>query len=241
MAFKPYYPDGETKVTRQNLPHWRQDGVTYFVTSRLADAMPASVLSRWNEERQAWLHKHHLKSYEQVSSLSKEKQQEFQRIFTAEWHRWLDAGHGDCVLKDAEIARMLVDEMVKGVSEYYDLDAWVVMPNHFHGLVSPNNGVSLSKIMQGWKGASARAINLRLNRTGVSLWQDEPFDHIVRSEVQLNHFRRYIAENPVEAGLKKGSFALGFSLEELSPSEFSAKVAGTSVPDDQVKNIESRD
>ncbi|HEX7261698.1 MAG TPA: OB-fold nucleic acid binding domain-containing protein, partial [Luteolibacter sp.] len=45
------------------------------------------------------------------------------------------------------------------------------------------------------QGASARAINQNLGRTG-SLWQAETFDHIVRSEAQLDHYRRYIAENP---------------------------------------------
>jgi hypothetical protein len=32
----------------------------------------------------------------------------------------------------------------------------------------------------------------------------EFFDHIVRSESQLEHYRRYIADNPNKAGLKRG-------------------------------------
>ena len=31
------------RVYERNLPHWRQEGGTYFVTFRLADSLPASV------------------------------------------------------------------------------------------------------------------------------------------------------------------------------------------------------
>ncbi len=72
--------------------------------------------------------------------------------------------------------------------------------------------------MQKWKGATARLINRSLGRTG-SLWQAETFDHIVRSEAQFGHFRRYIAGNPEKAGLREG-LVLGMGArEELSPEE----------------------
>jgi len=44
------------------------------------------------------------------------------------------------------------------------------------------------------------------------LWQREPFDHIVRSEAQLKHFRKYIAENPQKGGLREG-FVVGMGDE----------------------------
>ncbi len=50
-------------------------------------------------------------------------------------------------------------------------------------------------------------IHQSLGRSG-SFWQAEAFDHIVRSEKQLMHFRRYIAENPKKAGLLDG-FVIG--------------------------------
>ena len=90
-----------------------------------------------------------------------------------------------------------------GHARAYQLDAWVVMPNHFHALVEPCQGTTLGAIVKSWKGGSAREINLLLGRQG-TLWQPEPFDHIVRSEAQLEHFRRYIAENPAKARLKSG-------------------------------------
>ena len=77
------------------------------------------------------------------------------------------------------------------------------MPNHVHAIVEPANGTLLGEIVRHWKGGSAFDINRALGRSG-SLWRRETFDHIVRSEPQLEHFRKYIAENPPKGGLRKG-------------------------------------
>ena len=44
MRFKPFDPGGELEVYHTDMPHWRQDGCTHFVTYRLADSIPAQVL-----------------------------------------------------------------------------------------------------------------------------------------------------------------------------------------------------
>ncbi len=98
--------------------------------------------------------------------------------------------------------------MIAGHGTTYHLDAWVIMPNHFHALVEPMERITLGQVMKAWKGASARQINQSCNRPG-SLWQAEAFDHIVRSEAQWQHFRRYIADNPDKAGLHDG-YVMGF-------------------------------
>ena len=41
----------EIRIYRRGLPHWRQDGATYFVTFRLADALPQSALRDLEIER----------------------------------------------------------------------------------------------------------------------------------------------------------------------------------------------
>jgi hypothetical protein len=41
------------------------------------------------------------------------------------------------------------------------------------------------------------------------LWQDESFDHIVRSAAQLDFYRKYIAENPDKAKLAESRYLLG--------------------------------
>jgi len=51
------------------------------------------------------------------------------------------------------------------------------------------------------KGTSARRANQILNRSGTPFWQDESFDRWVRSPAQFSRIERYIAFNPVKAGL----------------------------------------
>ena len=43
MAFTPYNRDEPVHRHQLNLPHWRQWGRTYFITTRLADSIPADV------------------------------------------------------------------------------------------------------------------------------------------------------------------------------------------------------
>jgi len=51
-------PNQPLRIYRHHLPHWRQDGVLYFVTLRLADSIPAHVLKAWEEDRREWLAVH---------------------------------------------------------------------------------------------------------------------------------------------------------------------------------------
>ena len=67
-------------------------------------------------------------------------------------------------------------------------------------LVTPIDPSTLSGIMHGIKGASAHAVNRVLSRRG-PLWQDESFDHLIRSEASWFDKRAYIHQNPVVAGL----------------------------------------
>ena len=69
--------------------------------------------------------------------------------------------------------------------------------------------------MQSWKGGSAFEINRLLGRKG-AFWQKEPYDHIVRSEAQWQHYRRYISENPGKAFLRADEYAIGFGGEVFS-------------------------
>lgn len=90
----------------------------------------------------------------------------------------------------------------------YELYVAVVMPDHVHTILTPlidnqqTEIFSLVKIMQKIKGASARAINQRLTRSG-SVWQEESFDHILRSSESLDAKVEYVLQNPVRKGLVK--------------------------------------
>jgi len=60
--------------------------------------------------------------------------------------------------------------------------------------------VSLASITQAIKGASAHLMNRRLNRTG-AVWQEESFDHVLRSSESLDAKVEYILNNPCRKGL----------------------------------------
>jgi REP element-mobilizing transposase RayT len=73
------------------------------------------------------------------------------------------------------------------------------MANHVHILIRPH--VALHKAIMNIKSASARAANKILGRTGKRFWQDESYDHWVRSDREGGSIIRYIHNNPVTAGL----------------------------------------
>jgi len=192
-----------------NLPHWRQDGTTYFITFRLGDSLPRKKLEQWTKERDAWLAENPKPVAEKVdatpSSRLAEWQKEYRALFTERIEQWLDAGSGSCLLKDAPTRRLVCDTLDKRNGTQYRLHGYVVMPNHVHVLVSPLGEQRLSKIVQSWKSISSRKIKKLMGLDG-AIWQKESFDHIVRSSESLEKFKRYIAENP--AGLKPDSFSL---------------------------------
>jgi putative transposase len=88
----------------------------------------------------------------------------------------------------------------------YDLHVAIVMPDHVHLILTPviderrRTVVSLVEIMKAIKGASAHAINHRLQQRG-AVWQEESFDRVLRSSEKLDEKIGYILENPVRGAL----------------------------------------
>ena len=104
------------------------------------------------------------------------------------------------------------------------LDAFVVMPNHVHGIIVLTGGDpavatamavvgaglkpaptvprigrhGLSEIVRAFKTFSARRINAHRNAPGVPVWQRNYYEHIIRNEESLNRIRQYITDNPLQ-------------------------------------------
>lgn len=79
-----------------------------------------------------------------------------------------------------------------------ELDCFVVMPNHVHGVIMLiGNSVALGTIIGTYKAAVTRQIHSTYNRRPKRLWQDRYHDHIIRSEKMLNHIREYEQNNPL--------------------------------------------
>ncbi|MEO6969458.1 MAG: carbamoyl-phosphate synthase large subunit [Chthoniobacterales bacterium] len=200
FSFRGFDPRGEVKQRHRNLPHFEQPGATYFVTFRLADSVPQTLLQEWREERQDWL-KHHPHPWDWKT------EQEHQKRFVEQREDWLDRGHGSSLLRRAESAAIVADALRHFHCERYVLDRFVVMPNHVHVLLQPLGGHSLADILHSWKSFTANALNRSFEQIG-EVWMTESYDHIVRDWDELVACRDYIASNPERAKLRAGEFFL---------------------------------
>lgn len=78
--------------------------------------------------------------------------------------------------------------------------AWVVMPDHMHWLFQLGNEQSLSKIINLFKGRTARILNKEINKKG-KFWQSAYYDRAIRKDEDIKQVARYIIANPLRAGL----------------------------------------
>ena len=112
------------------------------------------------------------------------------------------------VVELTDIGRIVAEEWERtpSVRSNVELDAYVVMPDHIHGIlvithrddgVAPLEASStlrspartIGAIVRGFKGAVVR-------RGGMPIWQRNYHEHIIRSEAALDRIRTYIVANP---------------------------------------------
>ena len=80
---------------------------------------------------------------------------------------------------------------------------WVLMPDHFHGLVKlDDHSSTLSTIVGNLKGSSAFKINKHRQKSG-NLWQPSFYDRALRADENRLNIARYIVANPLRKGLVK--------------------------------------
>ena len=187
-------PMGEIEIAERRLPHWEQEGATYFVTFRLEDSIPAAKQADLRHERDVWM-------ANRPSRMSVEDRKEFRRLFCERVEQWLDAGMGSCLLAEPE-AGLIVENALKHFDgSRYELHSWVIMPTHVHVAFKPCPGFLLADILHSWKSFTADEINKSFGRTG-PLWLDESYDHIVRDGEELARITAYIESNAGRAGVK---------------------------------------
>ena len=106
-----------------------------------------------------------------------------------------------------------------------EIDAAVIMPNHFHGIIctgltskppnfpnppNPCRGLvskppnpffeqktQLGKIIAYFKYQTTKLINQKRDSSGSRFWQRNYYEHIIRNEKTLNILRQYIIDNPL--------------------------------------------
>jgi putative transposase len=195
--FNPY---AEIRHTENRLPHWQQEGAVYFITFRLADAVPLHLRNQLENERDAWLRVN-------PEPWSVDLEREYHRRFSGAIERWLDAGHGACLLRRSDCANVVADTLRHFESERVVMISFVIMPNHVHALFVQNPVWPLEKLLQSWKRFTTREINKLLGRTG-NLWQRDYFDRLVRDGEHFANCVRYIRRNPEKANLPRDEFIL---------------------------------
>jgi putative transposase len=104
--------------------------------------------------------------------------------------------------------RSIVEKNWRWLAERYsfvELDEYVVMPNHLHGIVilgANDQGdrapKSLGRLIGAFKTVSTKQINILRGTPEAVLWQRSFHERIIRSERELNTIRQYIIDNPVK-------------------------------------------
>jgi REP element-mobilizing transposase RayT len=101
-----------------------------------------------------------------------------------------------------------------------ELDAFVVMPNHFHAIVflsdesrrgdrpvapTPMGPTprSIGAIMAGFKSAATKRINEMRGTPGRPVWQRNYYEHVIRNDDEMNRAREYIINNPAKSALDR--------------------------------------
>lgn len=195
--FNPY---ASIRETENRLPHWQQQGAVYFVTFHLGDALPASLLAQWHAEREAWMRQH-------PQPWTIEVEREYHQRFSAATERWLDAGHGSCLLREPAYARLVGKTLAFFDGQRCAQIAWVVIPNHVHAVFVLHRDWKLKQLVHSWKRYSARQINKLAGQQG-GLWQRDYFDRLVRDAKHFANCVRYIRCNPQKAGLRPNEYLL---------------------------------
>jgi len=90
--------------------------------------------------------------------------------------------------------------------KFVRLDEWVVMPNHFHGIISiteaegdsriaPTKG--LGRLIGVFKTVSTKRINEIRDTPGTAVWQRNYYERIIRNAAELDKIREYVTTNPL--------------------------------------------
>lgn len=205
--FVPFDEHKALKIYQRSLPHWRQEGVTYIVTFRLGDSIPAGIRSEWEEEKSLWLKARGIRYdgergswHAAFAKLPNADQFCFHQHSNRQVQSCLDRGIGACHLQDRACLEIVRTILLSDDGGRYHIGDFIIMPNHVHTLITPAAGEKLEAILKRVKGGSAVECNRILQRSG-TFWQAESYDHIVRSLNQLYEYRKYIAVNPVKAGI----------------------------------------
>lgn len=111
----------------------------------------------------------------------------------------------ECLFADPSSARVL-SRLIHAASTWADsrLLVWVLMPDHWHGLLQLGDE-PLGRVMNRFKACASRALHESCGLDG-SLWDRSFHDHALRVDEDIRAVARYVVANPVRAGLVDSVF-----------------------------------
>jgi putative transposase len=116
---------------------------------------------------------------------------------------------------------------LEGIPQHFahaKVDAFVIMPNHLHGIIVLANMTevaaqhaaplrndvplrpapgSLSTIVRSFKSASTKRINELRGMARTLFWQRNYYEHVIRNDRDMDRIREYIATNPLKWALDR--------------------------------------
>ncbi|MBU0655046.1 MAG: transposase [Gammaproteobacteria bacterium] len=122
-----------------------------------------------------------------------------------------------------EYGRIIAEEWaaLTEVQDAIEIGEFVVMPNHFHGIIiftvdiddidhvdhtvgaihelplqEQRRKMALPKVIGRFKMRSAKRINLCRNTSGIPVWQRNYYEHIIRDQADYTRIAEYITDNP---------------------------------------------
>jgi REP element-mobilizing transposase RayT len=183
--------------SRGVLPHLKRENASYFVTFRQFGTLPKNVLLKFKQERELILQN----SVAAKRPLTWAEQKQLFQWYSERVDNYLDAGHGECLLKDPTVASLVAGAIQFFHGQRYHLHAWTIMPNHVHAVLKPIPPHTLSQILHSWKSFTAHRIPELISNFRPPFWQNESYDHLIRDDDDLHRCCHYTVINPVTARL----------------------------------------
>ncbi len=180
-----------------NLPHIQLENSFIAITFRLAHSLSNHLLNQLLEKKNNF--------EETLKSIPLEEKPKFIDDYKRDYFEYFDLNINNSKnsidLTDSFISQILKDTIHFYDDKKYDLIAYCIMPNHVHMILCPlikdtDQFYSLSEIMFSIKKFSSNKI--KKNET---IWNREYYDHLIRSDIDLDYQLNYLIQNPVKAKL----------------------------------------
>ena len=108
---------------------------------------------------------------------------------------------GLCFTDDPRVASALIEVLFwMDDRDRFSLGAFVVMPDHYHMVIIPNENMSLAQLMRSLGAYTARKAN-RIRGSDGQFWQKGYYDRAIRKTEDISAIFDYIHNNPVRRGM----------------------------------------